>query len=79
MSNHSSRKTIDTHHQQVSDARIRKMKREYEREYKKEIHRREMRRLGIAWEVLKGIIVACLFTSLISSVIYCLYSLFGGL
>ena len=79
MSNHSSQKAIDTHHQQVSNARIRKLKREYEREHKRDIHRREMKAAFIAWEILKGVIVACLFTSLISSVIYCLYSLFGGL
>ena len=79
MSNHSTQSRIDLHHSQVESSRLRKMKREYEREYKKEMHRHEMRRLGIAWEVLKGVIVACLFTSLISSVIYCLYSLFGGL
>jgi len=79
LSNHSTQNRIDLHHKQVKSARLCKMKREYEREYKKEMHRREMRRFGIAWEVLKGVIVACLFTSLISSVIYCLYSLFGGL
>ena len=79
MSNHSTQNRIDLHHSQKESARLRKMKREYEREYKKEIQRREMRKFGIAWEVLKGVIVACLFTSLISSVIYCLYSLFGGL
>lgn len=77
MSNHSSQKTINLHHSQVENARIRKLKREYEREHRKELHWHEMKKLAFGFEVVKGLIVASVMTSLIASVIYCLYSLFG--
>ena len=79
MSNHANKSTIDLHHNQVKNAKLKRLKREYDRNHRKELHRRELKSFAIAWECLKGIIVACLFTSLISSVMYCLYSLFGGL
>jgi len=78
LSNHSSRKTIDTHHQQVSDARIRKLKREYQREHERELHRREMKAAFIAWEVVKGIFIACLFSTLMSAVVYAINDIYGG-
>lgn len=77
MSNHSSQSRINLHHSQVENAKIRKLKRKYEREHQKEIHRTEMKKLAFGLEVVKGLIVASVMTSLIASVIYCLYSLFG--
>lgn len=78
MSNHSSQKTINTHHQQVANAKLRKLKREYEREHKRELHRQEMKALVIAWEVLKGIIIACGMTMMMSAVVYALHVVYGG-
>ena len=77
MSNHSTQNRIDLHHDQKENARLRKMKREYEREYKKEMHRREMRKFGVAWEIFKAVYIACVITALVSAGMYAVKVIYG--
>ena len=77
MSNHASRKTIDLHHQQVSNARLRKLKREYEHEHERELHRREMKAYGRAWEIFKAVYIACVLTALVSAGMYAVKVIYG--
>jgi len=66
LSNHASKKTINLHHSQVENARLRKLKREYE----KSKQRHEMKYFGIIWELFKAVFAVCVLTTLICSIIY---------
>ena len=70
MSNHTSQKAINLHHTQQENARLRRLKHEYEREHRKELHRLEMKQLGIMWELFKAVFAVCVLTTLICSIIY---------
>ena len=67
MSSSHSKKTIEKHHVQVDNSRLRKIKEQYEKDHAKQQYRREMKQLGIAWQVFKAVYIACLFLSLLSA------------
>lgn len=77
MSNHTSQKAINLHHTQQENAKIRKLKREYQREHEREMRRREMRKLGIAWEIFKAVYIACVITALMSAGMWAIKVIYG--
>ena len=53
------------------------MKRDYEHEQRKQAHRKEMRKLGITWEIFKAVYIACVIMALASAGMYAVRMLYG--
>lgn len=78
MSNHANNKTINLHHTQVNNAKLRKIRQQYRREHEAVLKKHRMRAFGIAWEVFKAVYIACVIFVLINGLIYALSGLYGS-
>ena len=72
MSSHHNKKTIELHCQQVDNAKLRRLQERYQRDHAKQQHRREMKSLGMAWEIFKAVYIACVLLTLLSAMAWAL-------
>lgn len=54
------------------------MKEQYERKHMKQERKREMKAIGIAWEVFKAVYLVCYLLIMVSGLIYVLDVLYGN-
>lgn len=76
MSNHRSQKSINLHHKQVDNARLKKLKAQYEREHRYNAQRARGLRVKLAIDIFKAVYISFFVIGLATAIIYCLSELF---